>query len=58
LIIDYVVVNREKHYTSNGEKNLIRPGVTIASNQYEGYGVKELFAPDSPLVRVLMDDET
>jgi hypothetical protein len=53
LIIDYVVVDREKHYTSDGEKILIRPGVTIASNQFEGYGVKELFHPDSPLVHDL-----
>jgi hypothetical protein len=52
LILDWVVVNREKHLTlKSGEKIWIRPGLTIASNQFEGWCTKTLFANDSPLVK-------
>jgi hypothetical protein len=51
LLIDWVAVKREKYYTSNGRKILVRPGTTIASNQFEGLAVKALFGPTSALVR-------
>jgi hypothetical protein len=58
LLIDWVAVSREKHYTHNGTKLLVRPGTTIASNQFEGLAVNELFGPTSALVNHLSSHQT
>jgi hypothetical protein len=58
LLIDWVAVSREKHYTYNGTKLLVRPGTTIASNQFEGLAVNEFIGPTIALVNHLSSHQT